>query len=113
MTMHPRRAQLARWLSIVGGAALLLSCASGTPSRATTSPAEPSAPTPATRTLRVAFQGFEEPKGGVISYGSVGGFDPLEHFMVFHASLIVYNADGQFIPRLADRLPTLENGAWK
>jgi peptide/nickel transport system substrate-binding protein len=55
-----------------------------------------------------------EPKQGVIGYGSgAGGFDALEHFLVFHASLTVYNLSGELEPRLVEKMPRLEDDDWK
>lgn len=78
-------------------------------------PSASSGPSPASgpKTVRIAFQGFEEPVNGIISYGSAGGFDPLEHFMVFHASLTVYDEQGNRSPRLAAKVPSVQDGDWK
>src|SRR5207302_10044838 len=41
-----------------------------------------------------------------------GGFDRLEHFLMFHASLTVYDQRGQLVPRLAEKLPSTTDGDW-
>jgi peptide/nickel transport system substrate-binding protein len=66
------------------------------------------------KTLRIAFQGFEEPnRDGIMGYGSAAGFDPLEHFLLFHAPLTVYDQQGNLVPRLAEKLPSLQDGDLK
>lgn len=114
--MH-ERSQRGRWLAAIMGAVLLAaSCAPTTgtrPSGQSPSAGEAPAATTPSRTLRIAFQGFEEPKSGVINYGGVSAFDPLEHFLVFHASLTTYDPKGQLIPRLAEKVPTIQDGDWK
>lgn len=65
------------------------------------------------KTLRIGLQGFMEPKEGLIGYGTgAGGFDALEHFLVFHASLTVYNLQGELEARLAEKVPALRDGDW-
>lgn len=87
-----------------------LGCAAPDPARV--SPAAPGGGPP--KTLRIGLQGFMEPNTGIIGYGTgSGGFDALEHFLVFHASLTVYNLPGELEPRLVERVPSLENGDWK
>jgi peptide/nickel transport system substrate-binding protein len=103
---------------MVGIVMLLAACAQGAPPPASSGAAQPpqaSGNGSATqKTLRIALQGFEEPNAnGIISYGSVGGFDPLEHFMLFHASLTVYDQQGTLVPRLAQKVPNLQDGDWK
>ena len=103
----------ARWL-ILGCAVLLFAtgCARVSPA---SSPSTASAPsTGAPRTLRFALQGFEEPnRDGVIGYGSAAGFDPLEHYLLFHAPLTVYDPQATLIPRLAEKVPSLQDGDWQ
>lgn len=53
-----------------------------------------------------------EPKGGVIGYGTAGGFDPLEHFLTFHSSLTVFDPEGELTPRLAEKVPSVQDGDW-
>ena len=93
------------FLLVLGG------CAPAGPSSSSSTGTGPA--TSAPRTLRIALQGFEEPKEGISSYGSVSAFDQLEHFMLFHAPLTVYDPQGNLGPRLAERVPSLQNGDWK
>lgn len=98
--------------ALLAAAMLLAGCASGAPagggssSNATTANQGP-------KTLRIALQGAWEPKEGLFGYGAPGGFDGLEHFLVFHASLMVHEPDGNLAPRLAQKLPSLQDGDWR
>ncbi|HEY3116917.1 MAG TPA: peptide ABC transporter substrate-binding protein [Chloroflexota bacterium] len=97
---------------VVCGALFFTACASPGGSPASQLSAGTTAGTP--KTIRIAFQGFEEPnQAGLISYGSAGGFDPLEHFMIFHASLTVFDEQGNRSPRLAAKVPSVQDGDWK
>ncbi len=105
----------AGWGLVCGLLLVATACAPSIP-QGTTNPSPGSGGAPATaasKTLRLGLQGFMEPKSGVISFGSVGGFDPLEHFMIFHSSLTVYNPQGELVPRLAEKVPSLADGDWK
>jgi peptide/nickel transport system substrate-binding protein len=86
-------------------------CASAGPPAPASTASAPASGGP--KALRIAFQGFEEPKDGIIGYGTAGGFDPLEHFMLFHASLAVYDPQGLLMPRLAEKVPSLQDGDWR
>src|SRR5437879_4513180 len=98
---------------------LLVACSAAGP---TSAPREQGGPgttgsnglQPSTKSLQIALQGFQEPKGGIVDYGSAGagGFDPLEHYLMFHASLTVYDQRGQLVPRLAEKLPSTTDGDW-
>jgi len=106
----------ARFSVLCGLLLLATACAPSAPRSSATnaSPGDGNAqPAAAQKTLRLGLQGFMEPKSGVISFGSTGGFDPLEHFMIFHSSLTVYNPQGDLIPRLAEKVPSLADGDWK
>jgi len=102
-----------RWLGIICVIGMALTgCAGGGAPRATSDGAGPAAVTP--KTLRIALQGFQEPKeGGLIDYATPGGFGSLEHFLIFHASLTVYDPQARLVPRLAERAPSLADGDWK
>jgi peptide/nickel transport system substrate-binding protein len=93
-------------------------CASGATPGAPTASSDASSRSPqaaAPKTLQLALQGFQEPKSGIIEPSGVGsgGFDPLEHFLIFHSSLTVYDPLGRLIPRLAEKVPSLDDGDWK
>jgi peptide/nickel transport system substrate-binding protein len=106
------------WLGVLCCIGILVSaCAAPAPSPggsesgqagATGQAAAPSAP----KTLQIALQGFEEPKEGVVSYGTANGFDGLEHLLIFHAGMTVYDPTGQLVPRLVERIPSVQGGDW-
>jgi len=52
-----------------------------------------------------------EPDGGIaLGAGGIGG---LEHTYTFHAGLTVYDHQGNLTPRVAEKVPTIEDGDWK
>lgn len=61
------------------------------------------------KTLRMAV--VDEPRSGIaiFSAGGTGGADPS---LVFHSGLTVYDDRGQPTPRLAAKVPRLEDGDW-
>jgi peptide/nickel transport system substrate-binding protein len=72
--------------------------------------AQSAAPAGSQKTLRVGITADAEPREGGIPYGSgAGGFEPA---FLLHAGLTVYDDQGALQPRLAQRLPTIENGDW-
>lgn len=72
-------------------------------------------PAPAPKTLRWAFQGYQEPADGVTSFGtaSAAGSSNLEHLLLFHAPLTVTDSENNLVPRLATKVPSLREGDWK
>src|SRR5438093_1460386 len=64
------------------------------------------------KTIRLAVDVSSEPAGGVMLIGR-GGAVGLENYLLFHAGLTIYDQDSTLTPRLAERLPTLENGDWR
>src|SRR5439155_7942963 len=61
------------------------------------------------KTIHLAVDASSEPAGGMILVGR-GGAVGLENFLMFHSSLTVYDQDSNLMPRLAERVPTLETG---
>ncbi len=108
--LHPGHARLS--IGVLCGLLVLTMACGSRPAQPTSNPEGGNQSGAAPKTLRIGLQGFMEPKSGVISFGSVGGFDPLEHFMIFHSSLTVFNPQGEAIPRLAEKVPTLADGDW-
>ena len=94
------------------GLALLVSAACGPGGQRSTQP-EGQGSVPASsqqKTLRIGITADAEPKEGGIPFSSAaGGFEPA---YLMHAGLTVYDDQGTLQPRLAQRLPTLENGDW-
>lgn len=105
-----KQSGLRSWFGAVFAAAtLLVACASPSASSGSDGASAPVARPE--KTVRMVLRG--EPNGGIISYGVAGNFSTLEYFFLFHASLSVYDAQGDQIPRLAQKLPTLADGDWK
>jgi peptide/nickel transport system substrate-binding protein len=61
--------------------------------------------------LRIGLTADAEPKEGGIAYGG-GGAGGSESMWMLHASLTNYDESGALQPRLAERVPTVENGDW-
>jgi peptide/nickel transport system substrate-binding protein len=101
----------------------LLSCAPTTaPARSGGSEGSPGAvATSAPKTLRIGMQTSDEPNNragdGVVSpapYGGSGsGSAQLEHFFMFHSALTAFDPQRNLIPRLAQKVPTIDDGDWK
>src|SRR6266508_1862411 len=106
-----RRRWTARVVSLVAGALVLAGCAqppggSNRAGGAEGQRTEPAAP----KTLRVAS--VREPVDGVVLFSGSG--DILKQLnYVFHAGLTVYDAQGNLQPRLATKVPRVEDGDWK
>lgn len=98
-------------LSLFAALSLLVSAACGpadqrTPGQAV-APGAPSAP----KVLTLGIVTDAEPKeGGVVYGGGAGGSEPK---YIFHAGLTVYDENAALQPRVAERVPTVENGDWK
>ncbi|MPZ13562.1 MAG: hypothetical protein GEU73_03925 [Chloroflexi bacterium] len=109
---RPEAKGISRWL---GGLFIIAMALGGcvTPSSRQADSSDAASPEDPPKTLRIALQGFQEPKEGLISYGTAGGFGDLEHFLIFHASFTVYDPQGRLAPRLAEKAPSLQDGDWK
>ena len=95
------------WLA---AALLLLGCAPAAPGsgggQAGTSSASP-------KTLRMAMQGSNEPDSPA-TYGRAGsGSAAQEHFYLFHANLTALDSQSELIPRIAEKIPSIDDGDWK
>ncbi len=66
----------------------------------------------APKTLRIGLDLSHEPKEGFMIFGG-GGVGGTEHSLMFHAGLTIYDADGELRPRLARKVPTIEDGDWR
>src|SRR3954453_11884800 len=100
---------------LVSAVALLVSCAPGAGGQSSVPANDGSSGVPASsgpKTIRLAVDASSEPAGGMMLIGR-GGAVGLENQFTFHAGLTVYDQDSKLMPRLAERVPTLENGDWK
>jgi peptide/nickel transport system substrate-binding protein len=109
---------LRRALAALAGCALLAaSCAPGpagsvTPSDPMANPVTNStapAPASAPKTIRLVMPASAEQKGGFGLFGGTGIYTS-EHQQAFHAGLTNHDADLNLTAKLAERIPTVENG---
>ncbi|MGH9782634.1 MAG: hypothetical protein ACRD88_00475, partial [Terriglobia bacterium] len=93
---------------MAGLAVALTACAPGAPGASR----EQSAAAPSgSKILRIGLTADAEPKEGGIAYGG-GGAGGSESMWMLHGSLTNYDESGNLQPRLAERVPTVENGDW-
>src|SRR6266540_1650401 len=64
------------------------------------------------KTVRIGVDASHEPSGGFIIF-STEGTGWLEHALMFHNGLAVYDESGSLQPRLARKVPTIEDGDWR
>lgn len=91
---------------------LLASCA---PAGITTRQSEraPGSDVPvAPKTLRMGIVANEEPTTGISLFGPGGTGGP-EHTFMLHAGLTIFDAQGKLLPRVAQKVPQIEDGDWK
>src|SRR5438874_883601 len=96
--------------TIVLATAVLAACAPNS-ARTTSSDAAPGADQPRpTKTLRLGVT--QEPKEGVALFSSNGG-NGVNVAFTFHAGLTVYDQQGNVLPNLAQKVPSINDGDWK
>jgi peptide/nickel transport system substrate-binding protein len=108
---------------LLGALLLLMSCAPAPAAReAGGAPAAPAAPASqsAPKVLRIAMQISNEPSAGTdgvaspAPYGGSGaGSAALEHFFTFHSNMTVFDSQRTITPRLAEKIPALNDGDWR
>jgi len=101
-------------LSVVGwwlaGALLLVGCAPAVPG--SSSDRAGGAQT-GPKTLRMAMQGSNEPDSPA-EYGRASSASAAqEHYFLFHANLTALDSQSELIPRIAEKIPTIDDGDWK
>ena len=64
------------------------------------------------RTLQIGMQVVSQPPS-LTDYGLGSGVGGREHYFVFHAPLTVYDGSEQLLPRIAEKLPSIQDGDWK
>jgi len=72
----------------------------------------PGTGTAAPKTLRVVIQAAGEPTDGIIVFAGSGS-RAVEHYLAFHAGLTVYDSRGGILPRLAQKVPSVDEGDWR
>lgn len=94
---------------LAAGAVLVAACAPTPAAQRQTSGSDqqrPSAPT----TLRIGTN--REPVEGINLFGGSGEAGQ-QHQWVFHAGLTAYDPQGNLLPRVARKIPSIEDGDWK
>ena len=66
----------------------------------------------APKTVRIGVDASHEPSGGFIIF-STAGTGWLQQALTFHNGLAIYDESGQLQPRLARKVPTIEDGDWR
>jgi len=64
------------------------------------------------KTVRIGVDASHEPSAGFIIF-STGGAGWLQQALMFHNGLAVYDEAGELQPRLARKVPTIEDGDWR
>src|SRR6266516_6818 len=111
--MHARRRALAAWIALL---TLLAAC--GTAAQPSSSAPQASAPGPqsssAPKRITAAIKGDPFTLSQAINTagaGSTDGGPELEQLV--HVGLTTIDGDGRVLPRLAEAVPSIENGLWK
>lgn len=90
-------------------ALLLAGCGPGTASRSRDAGSGTST---APKVIRMAI--LDQTPSSLTSYGGSGtGGTALEHFYLFHAALTRYDPQGQIIPSIAQKVPSIDDGDWR
>ncbi len=90
--------------------ALAAACTPATPS------ANESAPQSSTRTAtKTLVMGFRDALSPLVSYGrpTSSSTGPSERWLTYHANLSMFDVEGNVVPQLAQKVPTLQDGDWK
>ncbi len=100
-----------RAVTVLLAAALLLAgCAPGSVARESTEGARP--PATSVKTLVIAHNDEAQPNRGFYFIG-LNDKSGSQVYYSLHTGLTVYDQVGQLVPRIAQRVPTVENGDWK
>jgi peptide/nickel transport system substrate-binding protein len=104
----PRWTLSSRFIVLLVGAAVFLSACAPTAPRpdAGSLAVRPSAP----KTLRIGTN--REPVEGIAVFGGSGEAGQ-QHQWTYHAGLTAYDPQGNLLPRLARKIPSLDDGDWK
>src|SRR5439155_14592034 len=97
---------------LVGLASLLAACA---PASSSSDQADkPGGGSQGPKILHVGTSNSREPAVLAEWGGSTpSSSSPLEHFHMFHANLTMLDAEGNLIPHLAQKVPSIDDGDWK
>lgn len=64
------------------------------------------------KTLQIGMQVVSEPPS-LTDHGLGAGVGGREHYFVFHAPLTVYGGSEQLLPRIAEKVPSIQDGDWQ
>lgn len=102
-------------VKLAGGAICVIVALAGcapaaAPARSESNTAAQTASAP--KTLKLGVHSSREPTDGIISFAG-GGSGAAEHYLMFHAGLTVYDNLGNPQARLAQKIPTVDEGDWQ
>jgi len=95
---------------LMTGALVLLSCAPAPSAR--DSAGSTSGTTPP-KTLRMAMQSQNEPASPAMHGGVGAGSPALEHYFIFHGNLTAFDSQRNVVPRIAEKVPAIDDGDWR
>ena len=101
----------ARLLTLLAASVVMLAaCAPAAPNRRGPSEAAVEKPAGQPKTLRIAA--IVEPLGGIALFGGTGNVG-YQWTSMFHAGLTAYDAQGNLLPRIATKVPSIADGDWR
>lgn len=105
-----RRRYFDRAVPFIGFALLMLACGPASTASGPTAVGQPAVPA-GPKVLRI---GEETEYPYLIQYGRVPSTDPNpERYYMFHDNLVVFDREGNPVPRMAQKVPTVQDGDWK
>ncbi|MPZ15449.1 MAG: hypothetical protein GEU73_13685 [Chloroflexi bacterium] len=99
--------------SWIAAALLLVSCAPAGPGPGSERAGQGDSSPATVRTLRMAMQGSNEQDSPALFGRSGSGSAAQEHFFIFHANLTALDSQGELVPRMTEKIPTINDGDWK
>src|SRR5947208_8105910 len=88
---------------------IVAACAPAPAQRSQTSP-DASKPAGPPKSLRIGS--IREPVDGIALFGGTGDANA-QYGPIFHAGLTAYDSRGALVPRLAQKVPSIDDGDWK
>jgi peptide/nickel transport system substrate-binding protein len=94
---------------LVAATTLLVACAPTVPA------STPSAPAPAPKGPKTVHMALPGEPPAVVMYGLPTGntANHVERWLIFHAGLTAWDFDNNPVPRIASKIPSLQDGDWK
>src|SRR5438309_8264094 len=94
---------------VVGAALMVGACAPAAPARGGQNDAQASKLASPPKTLRIGS--IREPVDGIALFGGSGDANA-QYGPIFHAGLTAYDAQGALVPRIAEKVPSIDDGDW-